>query len=156
MAEELQEILVASIDDLDRIEGSAARSRAIVSFEGRLDARGVDSHLLLRLNRSSTGYQSFVIADGHHHAGEWDGRGIYVGRNGWHLDCDISFRFVIAVATGRKRTAFGMSTFAHADDRIIGYTANGFWNNSHAQITSIGLWAVGGGQPVGNLSVAWE
>lgn len=154
MADELREYLVASLD-VDQAKLAAGR-RAVVSYEGRLDARASDSHMLLRLNGARTGYQSFVVADGHYSAGEWDGSGLYIGRNGWHLDCDISFRYILATETGRKRTGLGMSTFAHADDRIIGYSAHGFWNNTHSAISSIELWAVGGGQSVGNLTIAWE
>ncbi len=157
MAEELKEILVDSFDIADTDKATyAVYSRAVVSFEGRLDANSRDSHLIIRLNGSRTGYQSFVVADGHYHAGEWDGSGFYIGRNGWSLDSDISFRYIITVKTGMNRTGFGSSTFAHADGKIIGYSAHGFWSNTHSTISSVQLWAVGGGQPVGNLSVDWE
>lgn len=157
MAALIDEMLIGSVKfDDNMAKKAAAGSRAIISFVGRLDARARDSHLILRLNNARTGYQSFVVADGHYGAGEWDNSGLYVGRNGWALDCDISFRYILDVATGRKRTGFGMSTFAHADDRIIGYSAHGFWNNTHAGISSIDLFAVGGGQPVGDLKIGWE
>jgi hypothetical protein len=154
----IEETLLASVKlDNNMAAEAAAGSRAIISYVGRLDAGGTDSRLVLRLNNARTGYTSFVLQyGGQGHTGERDNTGLYIGRNGWGLNCDISFRYILDVATGRKRTSFGMSTFAHADNRILGYSGHGFWDDTNAVISSIDLYAVGAGQSVGDLTIAWE
>ena len=82
---------------------------------------------LIRINGQSSGYNSFVIMAGNASGGEWDSSGFYAGRNGWGTDAGISIEYTISVASlANKRVGYGMATFAQADNRILGYTCNGF------------------------------
>lgn len=123
----------------------AAANRAIIRVDGRINARGGDNKILVRCNNAFSGYKSFVIMDGNHHSGEWEQRGLYVGRNGWGVDTDFSFSLTVSIQSARKRIAYGMSTFGHADERILGYTCNGFWSNTTDQIDYFTFWLIGSG-----------
>lgn len=59
MALIINETLVSSFQlDAQMAAKAAAGSHAIVTFAGRLDVRGGDSHVVLRINGARTGYQS--------------------------------------------------------------------------------------------------
>lgn len=115
-----------------------------IFISGELAAQGTDRRFLLRINGTATDYQSFVVMDGHAGGGEWDGRGFYVGRNGWGLDASIGIEYTISSANIRnKRVGHGMSTFAHGNNSILGYHCNGFLV-SNTPIQSIQLAITGG------------
>lgn len=144
-----------SIEIDARVDADA--KRVVIRYDGHIDAGGGDNRILVRLNDVATDYQGFVVMDGHAGAGEWDQRGLYVGRNGWGLDAHFSFALTISVMPGRKRMAYGMSSFGHADERILGYTCQSFWANTATPIQNVGFWKVGPGKIVRDaLTVVWE
>ncbi|MBH5315987.1 MULTISPECIES: hypothetical protein [Bacillus amyloliquefaciens group] len=113
--------------------------------KGELAAKGTDQKLLIRLNGdNSNSYQGFVHMGGHHGAGEWDDTGFYLGRNGWHLDSTFMFEFTLAIdSNAQKITGSGSSTFALADNRILGYESHSFFV-SNPPITSVEVLFTGG------------
>lgn len=133
--------------------GFAPPQIAIVRFSGRIDARGRDNQLILRINGSASNYKSYVDAGGDYRAGEWGGpTGLYIGRNGWSLDADICFECRIGVSPGRNRCAFGQATFMHGNQSIIGYASHGSWGDTNTPVNSLELFAIGGGQLVGDFT----
>lgn len=118
-----------------------------VAVSGELAAESADRRFLLQLNYRpgiNHFYQSFVVMDGHAGMGEWDGRGFYVGRNGWGLDASVSIEYTISAAMlNMKRLGHGMATFAHGNNTILGYTCNGFVV-SDEPIRSVSLLTNGG------------
>lgn len=99
-----------------------------VFITGKMASNGSDHRLLLRVNNSSGNYVGFILMNGHAATGEWDGSGFYLGRNGWGLDADFSIELTVAVnSTSSKITASGLSTFAHANNAILGYEFHGFY-----------------------------
>jgi hypothetical protein len=128
--------------------GLVGAKRVIVRYDGRIDAGGGDNRILVRLNDATSGYTGFVTMDGHAGGGEWDQRGFYVGRNGWSLDAHLSFEVVISLMPGRKRVAHARSTFAHADERVLGFACHGFWANTSSSVATVSFWKVGPGSLV--------
>ncbi|WP_127598163.1 hypothetical protein [Nitratireductor alexandrii] len=86
--------------------------------EGELSAQKTDRRLYIQANSKSAGYKNYVryagssaILDGDTN----DGRGFYVGRNGWHEDATFSFEYTISFyATGQRLVGLGGATFAQA------------------------------------------
>lgn len=126
----------ASLSPADHIKIFAA---------GDLSAQAADRRFLLRLNGLPTGYQSFVVMDGHYHTGEWDGSGFYVGRNGWYLDASVTIEYTISAAMNQqqKRLGHGLSTFGLGNNSILGYQCNGFLVTDKP-IQSVSLIVTGG------------
>jgi hypothetical protein len=99
-----------------------------VFASGKLAGLGKDHRLVLRINGQTANYQSFGLMQGHAAAGEWETTGIYLGRNGWHLDADFSAEITVSVnALSNKVTVHGLSTFAHGSNQVLGYETHGFW-----------------------------
>jgi hypothetical protein len=110
-----------------------------VFASGKLAGLGKDHRLVLRINGQSSNYQSFGLMQGHAAAGEWDTTGIYLGRNGWHLDADFSTEITVSVnALSNKVTVHGLSTFAHGSNQVLGYEIHGFWVGN-GPVTSVDL-----------------
>ncbi|MET1123087.1 hypothetical protein ABWU59_29650 [Priestia megaterium] len=104
-----------------------------IYVSGELAAQAADRRLFICLNGHNTGYKSFTLMNGDSSAGEWSNYGFYVGRNGWHLDSSFSLEFTLAVASSaQKITGNGLTTFAHGDDRILGYESHGFFTTKEA------------------------
>lgn len=120
-----------------------------VYFSGGIKANSGDTKLLLRFNGEQSNHKSFVILDGNVNAsiGEWDSSGILLGRNGWGHDALCSGRVVFNNAgEGNYYTVTGGSTFAHDDQRLLGFTSSGFWIASNNAANSISLILVGPGE----------
>jgi hypothetical protein len=95
---------------------------------GELNANGADRRLFVRINGLKSGYQGYVLMSGHAGAGEWDGSGFYLGRNGWALDANFSFEFTLAAyATSQKITGNGQSVFVHGNNSVLGYEAHSYF-----------------------------
>lgn len=112
--------------------------------KGELAANRGDHKLLIRLNGKDSRYQGFVYMGGHAALGEWDETGFYLGRNGWNLDSTFMFEFTLAIdSNAQKITGSGSSTFAMADNRILGYENHSFFI-SNPPITDIEVLFTGG------------
>jgi hypothetical protein len=104
-----------------------------IHVSGELAAKGDDRRLFICLNRHNDGYKSFTLMNGDHATGEWSDHGFYIGRNGWHLDSSFNLEFTLAIGAGtQKITGNGLATFAHGDDRILGYESHGFFTTKEA------------------------
>jgi len=115
-----------------------------VYISGEFAAEHADQRFFLQINELSSGYNSFIVMDGHAHLGEWDGRGFYLGRNGWFLDGCMSAEYTIAAkGLDFKRTGHGMSTFVNSNDTILGCHANGFVTSQN-QINNVRFFYTGG------------
>lgn len=103
--------------------------------------QGRDTHFFITINNDTQNghYQSYVVADGHYSAGEWDQRSFYIGRNGWHLDAEVSVTYRITFNTGGKQVGSGQSTFIHGNNNIIGYVCHGCRSVDDKEISSITL-----------------
>jgi hypothetical protein len=111
---------------------------------GELNGQAADRRLLLRINGKDSGYQGFVLMNGHAGNGEWDGSGYYLGRNGWHLDATFMVEFTLGISsTAQKITGAGTSTFAHGNNNILGFECHGFCV-TNAQLSRIELVFTGG------------
>lgn len=135
--------------DLDQLNLNNATG-VLIRVDGRINAGGGDNRLLARLNDDPANYRGFVVMAGD--AGrseEEEQRGLYLGRNDRGLDAHFSFTLIISLLAGRKRTAYAVSTFAHADDeKVSGYNFHGFWSDTETPIRSVSLWTAGPGRGV--------
>ncbi len=140
--DELIEFDEFNIDEVLRETGLSEKDlgRVILQWDGHVLAHGNDDKMIVRCNHQNYSYRSFVLMDGDHHVGEWSKRGLYIGRNGWGLDAYFSFTLTLTLLKFNKRLAFGQSTFVHSDERILGYTFHGFWDNPTNVITPITLY----------------
>jgi len=129
--------------------------RLIVRWHGKIFGNNSDSKLLIRLNGETSGYRSYAIMSGDDSEVGSDANGLYVGRNGWHQDADVSLQYIIDVRSGQKRTGYGQSTFAH-NIKVLGYTASGYWVNTANPIQSADLYLEGNGSASGSLSIRWD
>lgn len=138
-----------------QVKGAAPADYLKVYASGELAANGGDRRFYLRINGIDSGYQSFILMNGHGSVGEWDGLGYYVGRNAWGIDADYSIEFTIAAASmSNMRTGFGLSTFGHANRNILGYEAHGFLvSNQPITIESVSLFVTPGGVVTGKMKV---
>jgi hypothetical protein len=132
------------------VTAMAAAKRLVVRYDGRITSGGGDNRVFVRLNGATSGYTSIAVMDGHANGGEWEQRGLYVGRNGWSIDADFSFMMTISLMAGRKRVSYGLSSFCHADERVLGYTCQGFWETTTGTITDVSFWKAGPGAIVRN------
>ncbi|RGL39013.1 hypothetical protein DXC69_03075 [Paenibacillus polymyxa] len=115
-----------------------------IFISGELAAQSQDRKLLLQINGASSGYQSFILMNGHASTGEWDTSGFYLGRNGWSLDSTFQSEITIGVfSKAQKITANGLTTFALGDNRILGYEHHGFYVSA-APLSSIRVGFTGG------------
>lgn len=108
-----------------------------VVFQGTLGVASSDRYILIRPNGLTSGFNGYAIYNGTSGGSDWSTSGFYVGRNGWSANADVSFEYTFSAVTGRKRTGFGMATFVHTNNNILGYTASGYWSNTSTNITSI-------------------
>lgn len=94
---------------------------------GEINGGGKDCRLFLGVNGIGKGYMSYVNAGGHYGNGEWDFTGFYLGRSGWLLNATFSFECTLTyLQGGQVVNMLASSTFAHANNSIIGYEAHGF------------------------------
>jgi hypothetical protein len=131
-----------------------ANQRLLVTFWGSLQANNNDHRVLLRVNGTSEDYRSFVIMGGDvgSLASEMDTAGLYVVRNGYHQDYDFSGHYFLSSAPdGAILTGHGMSTFYLANDKVLGFSANGCWTHKF-DVTSIELIVAGGFAGTGGIA----
>ncbi|PCC74131.1 hypothetical protein SAMN02745121_08486 [Nannocystis exedens] len=133
--------------DLARL-GRNIGTGVVIRIDGRIDAGGGDNRLLARPNDAAGRYRGFASMSGDAATSEWEQTGLYLGRNGWGLDAHFSISLILSLLPDRKRTAFAISTFAHADERVLGYQSHGFWADTSTPINFIGFWTVGPGRAV--------
>ena len=115
-----------------------------ILVSGELAAGDNDRRCMLQINGITSGYTSFVVMNGHAGAGEWDGNGFYLGRNGWYLDASMSCEFTLATKSLlNKVTGHGLSTFSNGNNTILGYLAHGFVLNAQS-INSVKVFFTGG------------
>jgi hypothetical protein len=94
---------------------------------GELNAQGNDRRFMLRSNSLTTGYMSYAQAEGHYDAAEWEMSGFYLGRSGFLVDATFTFEYTLTFIPGGQRiNGHGTSTFAHANNLIIGYEEHGY------------------------------
>lgn len=93
---------------------------------GELEAMNEDQRCLFTLNDITKGYKSFVNFYGDDNRGEWDENGFYLGRNGWHINCDLfaDYTFTTGIISN-KVLGYGHATFAMADGRLVGFEGHG-------------------------------
>jgi hypothetical protein len=133
--------------DLTR-HGRSLGTGMLVRIDGRIDAGGGDNRVLLRLNDAPERYRGFAEMSGDAQMREWEQTGFYIGRNGWGLDSYFTVTLILSLLPDRKRTAVAMSTFAHTDEKVLGYHYHGFWADSTSPVEFIGIWTVGPGRAV--------
>jgi len=99
-------------------------ARLMVS--GELTAGGKDHRLVMQINNIASGYRGFIKADGDWGGGEWEGEGIYLGRNAWNLDAQFaSDIFISANGRGQRIIASSLTSFSMTDNRLAGYQSSG-------------------------------
>lgn len=131
----IQEVTVEAATELDLgIDAKLLASGPFIKLvgSGELAAAGRDRRFLVMLTDSGGApkplfYNSYGLMNGHAHLGEWDGRGFYVGRNGWGLDASMAVEFTLTKnMLTNKIIGLGKSTFSMANQSVLGYEAHGF------------------------------
>ena len=143
----MQNLANINFDNSPSLRCDTVPSSGIIKIvaNGKLAAEGQDRRLLIRFNNDTESYRSFVHMGGDAGLNEWgETNGIYVGRNGWHLDSIFSLEFTFSIIPGaQKITGSGLSAFAMGDNRFLGYRSHGQFV-THEPISSIQLIFTGG------------
>lgn len=125
---------------------------------GELAANGIDHGLLIRFNRETTNYKSFVHMGGDAGLNEWANEkgydsGIYTGRNGWGHDATFMLDYTFTINTNYlKVTGSGMSAFALGNNSFLSYESHGVFL-ANRPVTEIEVGFTGGIVRMGDLRI---
>jgi len=133
-----------------------------ILFQGKLYVGGRDCRLKLRLNRESSGYNSYAHLRGNTSSlvriadpDNWARESLYLGRNGWGQDADIFLDYLISFQTGYKKCGHGMNTFALSRQKLLLFSAHGF-QESGTKLDAVTLIVENGGTLNGQLRVVYD
>ncbi|WP_438749532.1 hypothetical protein [Pararhizobium sp. O133] len=107
-----------------------------VFIYGSIDVAGQDRILGIRVNKSISGYRSYVIQDGGHKEGRNDDTCFVLGRTAWNLMARIGVEYTLFKSVGI--TGIGQTTFYHkANSGALGALFCGECRGAFDPFTSI-------------------